>query len=78
MNMNLELHDGRIELPPQSCEVIVFKVRDDGSIRTAMNMYYSDKHKMFNCSDFEDEYEARKTGMGADYWAYLPNEREDA
>ena len=83
MNMNLELHDGRVELPTQSCEVIVFKVRDDGSIRMAMDSHFSSKYKMFNCRDFQDEKEASKTWMSVDYWAYLPNindlkEREDA
>lgn len=83
MIMNLELHDGKVELPEKSCEVIMFKVRDDGSIRTVMDAHFSSKHKMFNCRDFQDEKEASKTWMSADYWAYLPNindlkEREDA
>ena len=83
MNMNLELHDGKVELPEKSCEVIMFKVNDDGSIRTVMDVHFSSKHKMFNCVDFYDEKEASKTWMSADYWAYLPNindliEREDA
>ena len=83
MNMNLELHDGKVELPEKSCDVIMFKVIDDGSIITAINVHFSSKHKMFNCCDFDDEKEASKTWMSADYWAYLPNindlkEREDA
>jgi hypothetical protein len=83
MNMNLELHDGKVELPDKSCEVIRFKVSDDGSIRTAMNVHFSSKHKMFNCRDFQDEKEASETWISVDYWAYLPNindlkEREDA
>ena len=44
MNMNLELHDGKVELPEKSCEVIMFKVNDDGSIRTVMNVHFSSKH----------------------------------
>lgn len=83
MNMNLELHDGKVELPDKSCDVLLFKVRDDGSIRTAMNVHFSSKHKMFNCADYEDEKEASNTWMSADYWAYLPGindlkEREEA
>ena len=83
MNMNLELHDGKVELPEKSCDVLMFKVRDDGSIRMAMNVHFSSKHKMFNCADFEDAMEASETWMSVDYWAYLPSindliEREDA
>ena len=83
MNMNLELHDGKVELPEKSCDVLMFNVNDDGRIRTTMNVSYSHKHKMFNCVDFDDEKEASKTWMSVDYWAYLPNindliEREDA
>ena len=83
MNMNLELHDGKVELPEKSCDVIMFTVRDDGSIRTVMDVHFSSKHKMFNCCDFKDEKEASETWMNVDYWAYLPDindlkEREDA
>ena len=83
MNKNLELHDGKVELPEKSCEVIMFRVSDDGSIIMAINVRFSSKHKMFNCYDYDDEKEASKTWMSADYWAYLPNindlkEREDA
>lgn len=73
MNMNLELHDGKVELPEKSCDVLMFNVNDDGNIRTAMKVHFSSKHKMFNCVDFYDEKEASKTWMSADYWAYLPN-----
>lgn len=83
MNMNLELHDGKVELPEKSCDVLMFKVNDDGSIRTVFKVHFSSKHNMFNCVDFDDEKEASKTWMSVDYWAYLPSindliEREDA
>lgn len=73
MNMVLELHDGKVELPEKSCAVIMFNVKDDGSIITTLKVWYSAKHKKFNCGDWEDEEAAMRTWMDADYWAYLPN-----
>ena len=76
MNMVLKLHDGKVELPEKSCNVLMFNVNDDGSIRMAMNVCYSDKHKKFNCKDYEDKAEAKQTWMDVDYWAYLTNINE--